>query len=235
MKRISMLLVLTISVLTITACSNEKEAAEDQTDAENSRQIVDTIVSSADIAYAAETLDELYAESDFVGEIEITSVSSSIVDGTDMISTTADFDVVTAYKGDAGNRSLTVGGGYMKLSEYADQLTWLDFSQYSEEETENGYICRLTTYTHIPEKGERLLVFCKVYDEGNQIYGTSPQQSIYVCDGDTITINSMETSGSWTDPLALDLEENYGAALTVNEQTVSVVCNRETILAALQE
>lgn len=231
-KHVSLLLMLMITSGMLTACGNAKENVQDPGDGAESMSIVDTFVSTADIAYAAKTLDELYAESDFVGEIEITSTTSSLVDDTDMLSTLAEYDVVTSYKGDAGDRKLTVAGGYMKLSEYAKHLTWLDFSHYSDEEMENGYICEMTVYTHIPQKGDRLLVFCKMNDD--VIYSTSPQQSIYVCENDTITINSMESSGSWTDPLALDLEENYGATITPNNSTINVTCARETLLAALQ-
>ncbi len=78
-----------------------------------------------------------------------------------------------------------------------------------------------------------MLVFCDMSDD--VIYGTSPQQSIYVCDGDTITIGSMESFGSWTDPLALDLEENYGATITPNDETITVSCAREPLIAALQK
>ncbi len=232
-KQLTLLATLLLFTGMLTSCGNAKEDVQKPAEDSEKLMIVDTFVSTADISYSAKTLDELYAESDFVGEIEITSTTSSLVDNFGTLSTLADFDVVTVYKGDAGERQLKVSGGYMKLSEYAEKMTWLDFSHYSEDEMENGYICQMTVYTHIPEKGDRLLVFCDMNDD--VIYGTSPQQSIYVCDGDTITIGSMETSGSWTDPLALDLEANYGATITPNDETITVTCTRETLISALQK
>lgn len=188
--------------------------------------VVMTQTVEADTDYSAKTFAQLWEDSDLVAVVSADEISSEIIPGSSIVKTAVTFSSAKVYKGECADGIFKLTGGYMKLKTYSEAVPYLDYSSYSKQDMERGYVCTRRNGTHIPEEKETLLIFAKYAPEEDFYYAFADEKSVLVFDGDSVILEGLISEEDWTDPFV----ENYtefcqGTAEKTEDGYVSVVCN----------
>ncbi len=182
----------------------------------------------------AASFEELCDDAAIIAEIRIDKTQAELVGDTDMLRTNSDFTVLSLYKGEFEEAKLSTNGGIMRLSEYAEDLTWLDFSKYTDDEMKNGYIEIRLCNAYIPKEGDVLLVFCDSLTSDGMYHPISVLQGVYTVEGEQIVNEAFLRSDNWTDPVAAELKECCYASVTEREYSMTVSCSHEAFVNAIK-
>ncbi|MBR2913435.1 MAG: hypothetical protein IKC40_05905, partial [Oscillospiraceae bacterium] len=95
---------------------------------------------------------------------------------------------------------------------------------------ENGYVTMDFMGSHIPEVGERLMIFGKYSEDGKAICITSLGQSLYLCDEETVSITGSEAAlGDLPD----DLKTDFDVQVSNSDNTMTVACGKADFIEKL--
>lgn len=229
--------------MSLTACNDtatsDSTSAIDKTVTSAHSNIVGYARSEVDMEETANTLQELVDASDFIAEIQVKNISSSVNPDSDCIYTSLTPEIVEIYKGTYQNEFLTLGGGYMNYQEYIaspvfqeeDMITpAIDTSGYTAEELETAEYYYDWCNNYVPAIGDTLLFFGHQGNNGNY-YVTYDYQSLFLYEGDAATNQALivEDNSGWQEPLVTDL-----LAIVPQAETIPATkepCDYETILS----
>lgn len=203
-----------------------KQAAES-----GEKLIVKQLSLGAEVAYRADSLEELYEDSGFVAEILVTEATPSFLGETKLLCTYFNAEVLTLHKGEYHGESFFTDGGCMKLLEYCAAVKPdADKKEFSADEWENGYVTMDFMGSHIPEVGERLMIFGNYSEDGKVICITSLGQSLYLCDEETVSITGSEAAlGDLPDELKTD----FDVQVSNSDNTMTVACGKADFIEKL--
>lgn len=221
-------------VLCFLACSgcDMKNAKSNKTEhtTGNGMPIVAELTGSFQLAYEAESLQQLYDDSDFVAEINVTDTEAVLMDDHAFIGTYFTAEIISSYKGEYHGERFYSDGGYMNLGEYLEKTgRSSENSEFTDEEKSNGCVYFNCMDSHVPETGDTLIFFGKYSEELGVIYATSTGQSIYCCDEENISISFQNTSNNAMPSLAVDLLKNPDAAAESEQDVTTVSCSKEVM------
>lgn len=195
----------------------------------------------SEFAYVPSSLQQLYEDSDFAAKLFITESEGKFYDESADIYTEFSADIVTLYKGEYHGECFRTEGGYVTLREYAERMIAYDSrgltmenvkAEFTEEQLENDWVFLNNEESHAPQTGETILFFGKYWEDGKTIGSAAGGRSVYLYDGDTVSIQFRGSESAFLK----DLQECYDAAVEGDTKTrvVTVICDSETLENALQ-
>ncbi len=216
MKRSFLILFCLWSTCTLWGC----DTAPEESSAAHEPFIALSVRTEPDLAHAAYTVEELYADSDVVVEGVVKSVSGTndTLYYSGMVYTQMQIEPIAVYKGQYENETLWMCGGTMPLSTYVLNLE-PDHPEknnsYSAEEWEYGMVSQQFANNSAPQVGDRILFFgARDENDANAFRNTNVTQGIYLCDDEALYTTALEIDeNGFTEPLAKDILARCGGTV----------------------
>ena len=230
MKRYPLILFCLWSICLLQGCGGTSSAAD--ADAAHEPFIALSVRTEPDLAHAAYTVEELYADSDVVVEGVVKSVSGTndTLYYSGMVYTQMQIEPIAVYKGQYENETLWMCGGTMPLSTYVLNLEPDHPDKtvsYSAEEWEYGMVSQQFANNSAPQAGDRILFFgARDENDANAFRNTNVTQGIYLCDDETLSTSALLVDeNGFTEPLAKDILARCGGtvAAPMEENGLSIL------------
>ena len=197
------------ALLGMTGCASGAQApAETTAGTASEKRILMENAYEGSVIRDAETLGDVCSESDRISLVEITETNEIVRNG-NAIWTECQYHVRQDYKNEGDHNALPflVRGGDVLLADFAAEKPYgFDFSRFSPEDMETGYI-RSTPNELMPESGQTFLVFLKYQPPVDVYAGYFDGCSLYRVEGDTVYMSLNDRSAL----LSKDLTEHCGA------------------------
>jgi hypothetical protein len=211
------LTIFTLSLMTLLtcACGKSSDSSESQSAPAAEQQMVLQVSADADINKCAYSLDELYDSAAIVMKVRVSSVQAKLAENDAFnVYTEVVPEVLEVYKGEYSGEKIIIGGGKISVSEYAEKFD-TDISDLSDNETENGLVEYIWLNNHIPSAGEELVFFGTTNPGYPDCFEPSfLNQGVFVCQGDSVRISSLNADENWCEPLAEDIMSRFGGSLS---------------------